>query len=99
MKPDLGIAAMLFAQSLGRTFRLDLAFHQNRNAVGQGFNFVHIVRGQQDGLAHGVEFKHQAPDIAPGVRIQARGGGPLRLLRIRRTDRGVGGEEERGQVL
>ena len=57
-----------------RPERDDLSVVHDGHAVGQPLGLVHVMRGEDDGAAGGLELLDELPHLAAGLRIEAGGG-------------------------
>jgi hypothetical protein len=71
---DLGLTGDLPGQRVGRAVGDDPAAVEDEDPVGQLLGLVQVVRGEQDrGVELVGEAVHQVVELAPGLRVEARG--------------------------
>ena len=61
------------ADLLGPALGHDRGRAQDRHPVGQVLGLVHVVGGEEDGLAERLEPLDHVPGVAPGRRVEAGG--------------------------
>ena len=66
----LGVAV---AEVLGRPARDHLAAGDDRDPVGEALRLVHVVGGEEDGLAEVAQGGDRLPGLAPRLRVEAGG--------------------------
>ena len=60
--------------TIGRVQFNDLPFVYDGNAVAKLLGLIHIMGGDDDGGTTAAYFPYQVPEVAPGLRIETRGG-------------------------
>src|SRR5262249_18460591 len=74
-----------------RTLRDDTAAVEDHDLIAQKLRFLHVVRGENDGLALRLDRLYQLPEIAPRLRVGAGGGCTEKQYR------GIGNQSDRKQ--
>src|SRR6185312_3178720 len=70
---DHGAAAEALAELPGAALGDDAAAAQDRHAVGQVLGLVHVVGGEEDGLAERLQALDHVPSLTAGGRVEAGG--------------------------
>ena len=75
--------------SRGVPSAITLAVIHDGHPVAQPLGFFHVVGGEQDGAAGGLEALDQAPELPPGLGVEP-GGGLVEEEELGVADQGAG---------
>jgi hypothetical protein len=70
---DLGPRLAIAANVLGRAGRHDPTGGDDRHAIGQRLGLIHVVGGEEDGLAQVAQAADHVPGLPPGRGVEAGG--------------------------